>query len=143
LVPLDGSPLAELALPHAAAVAKQGQSIPTDIVLLRVRVPLFGLATRATSDWLKEQERAGRQKAKEYLNGVENQLKDTGLNVRSEVLLGSAEDRIVDYAAESPFNVIVMTTHGRSGLSRWAYGSVAQKVLRGASSPVVLIRQGN
>ena len=79
--------------------------------------------------------------AKEYLAGVEKRLKDSNIrSVRSEVLVGRAADEIVDYAKKNPFNIIVMATHGRSGLSRWVYGSVAGNVLQGVSSPVFLVK---
>ena len=72
--------------------------------------------------------------------GKEKQLKDISISVRSEVLVGKAADEIVDYANKNPFNLIVMATHGRSGLSRWVYGSVAENVLLGVSSPIFLVR---
>ena len=78
--------------------------------------------------------------ASEYLAGVAKRLKDSGISARSEVLTGKAADAIVDYANKSPFNLIVMTTHGRSGLSRWVYGSVAENVLQGVSSPLFLVK---
>jgi hypothetical protein len=59
---------------------------------------------------------------------------------RSDVLMGKPADEIIDYAHKNPFNLIVMARHGRSGISRWEYGSVADKVLHGVSSPVFLVR---
>jgi nucleotide-binding universal stress UspA family protein len=79
--------------------------------------------------------------ANEYLAGVEKQLKDKSISVRSEVLVGKTADELVDYANKNPFNLIVMATHGRAGLSRWVYGSVAEYVLLGVSGPVLLVRQ--
>ena len=78
--------------------------------------------------------------AEQYLAGVVKRLKDTGLNVRPEVLIGKPDDEIIRYASENPFNLIVMSTHGRSGLSRWAYGSTTDRVLHGVSSPIFLVR---
>ena len=54
--------------------------------------------------------------------------------------MGDPASEIVDYTADNPFNIIIMATHARSGLSRWAYGSVAAKVLRGVTSPIFLVR---
>ena len=146
LVPLDGSELAECALPHVEALVKQRGAELVEIVLLRVcessaissdypaDMPL------SWEDHVKRVTDHTKQMSERYLAGVEKRLKDAGLKVRSEVLIGKPAVEIVDYANRNPFNLIVMVTHGRSGLSRWAYGSVANKVLHGVSSPTLLIR---
>ena len=88
-----------------------------------------------------------RQASKQYLRGVEKRLKDAGLDVRSEVLVAKTTaanpaEEIIDYVHRNPFNLIAMSTHGRYGLTRWAYGSVADRVLHGVSNPLFLIRPG-
>lgn len=149
LVPLDGSELAESALPHAEALAKQRGTELVDVVLLRVCEPPATSSyyvpelAEVPLNWGKyiEQEMAKcKQVAQEYLSGIEKQLKDKGIIVRSEVLVGNAADGIVNYANKNPFNLIVMATHGRSGFSRLVYGSVAANVLHGVSSPILLIK---
>ncbi len=60
--------------------------------------------------------------------------------MRSEVLVGKATDTIVDYAKKNPFDLIVMATHGRSGLGRLVYGSVAVNLLNGVSNPIFLVK---
>ncbi|MDZ4230329.1 MAG: universal stress protein, partial [Dehalococcoidales bacterium] len=60
--------------------------------------------------------------------------------VRSEILVGRTADQIVDYVNKNPFSIIVMATHGRSGLSRWVYGSITENVLQAVCCPVLLIR---
>jgi len=82
----------------------------------------------------------GKQASKEYLAGLEKGLKKSGLNVRSEVLVGKAAEEIIDYARKNPFNLIVMATHGRSGLGRLVYGSVARSVMLGVTSPMFLVK---
>ncbi len=146
LVPLDGSELAESVLPHVEALAKQRGAEVVDVVLLRVYeqaiIPL-DYAEGVPMGWGKqlEQETARcKQVAGQYLAGVEKRLKDTGLTVKSEVLEGKAAEEIADYAKRNPFNLIAMATHGRSGIGRWAYGSVAEKVVAGVSSPLLLVR---
>jgi nucleotide-binding universal stress UspA family protein len=67
-------------------------------------------------------------------------LRDRGIAVRSEVLLGQPAEEIIDYAKDQDADLIVMCTHGRSGLGRWIFGSVTEKVLRGAKTPVLVIR---
>jgi nucleotide-binding universal stress UspA family protein len=125
LVPLDGSKLAESVLPHVEALAKQRGAKP-EVVLVRAFEPL------STGP--------GREAPQQYLSGIEQRLSAAGLTVRSEVLEGDPAKEIVDYANEKPINLVVMATHGRSGIGRWAYGSVADKVLRRASRPVFLVR---
>lgn len=149
LVPLDGSELAETVLPHVKTLAKQRGTEPMNITLLRVCEPpappsyyapeLSGVPLNWGEYMDKEVARCQRV-ANEYLAGVEKQLKDIGISLRSKVLVGKAADAIVDYANKNPFNLIVMTTHGRSGLSRWVYGSIAENILQGVSSPVFLVK---
>ena len=82
----------------------------------------------------------GEEKVKEYLTGIAKRLNDDGLKVSSEILIGKPADEIVDYVSENPFNLIAMTTHGHSGLTRWAFGSVADRVLHSTHSPVLIVR---
>ena len=134
LVPLDGSELAETVLPHVEVLAEQRDTELVDIVLLSVAEP------RAGSGYYFPNVPVTREELKGYLARVEKRLKKTGLRVRSEVLVGEPAEQIVDYANANPFNIIVMSTHARSGFSRWMYGSVAAKVLYHASSPIFLVR---
>lgn len=149
IVPLDGSEWAESVLPHVEALAKQGSTELVDVVLLRVCEPpttpsyYIPEVSEAPVNWgqhVQEETTKGKQAAKEYLAKIEKRLKDSNISVRSEVLVGRAADEIVDYANKNPFNLIAMTTHGRSGLRRWVYGSVTDNVLRGVSSPIFVIR---
>jgi len=152
LVPLDGSGLAESVLPHVEALAKQRGAELVDVVLLRVCEPPIISSDYPEAimplSWEEHVEQVmawGKQAGEHYLAGVEKRLTDAGLKVRSEVLVGKTPagnpaDEIIDYASRNPFNLIVMATHGRSGLSRWAYGSVAERVLQGASSALFLVR---
>ena len=102
---------------------------------------LPGSSSTTEQQQYAEREMIGyKEKAEEYLVGIEKQLRDKGLKVESEILEGKPADKIVDYVSKNPFNLIAMTTHGRSGLSRWAFGSVADRVLHIASSPLLLVR---
>jgi len=146
LVPLDGSELAVSVLPHAEALAKQRGTERVDVVLLRVCEPPVIPSDYPPSRPLSWEEHVEQRIAESkrtceiYLDEVERQIKARGLNVRSEVLLGNPAEEIVNYANSNPFSLIVMSTYGRSGISRWAYGSVADKVLQGVSCPILLIR---
>jgi len=147
LVPLDGSELAESVLPHAEALAKQRGAELVEVVLVRVCEPPVIPADYPEASmplsWEEHVEQVVakcRHACEQYLAEVEKGLKDAGLEVRSEVLVGKPGNEIVDYVNRNPFNLIVMSTHGRSGLGRWAYGSIADKVLHGVSSPIFLVR---
>ena len=152
LVPLDGSELAESVLPHVEAVAKQRGAEIVDVILLRVCEPPIissdypeAIMPLSWEEHVEQQMALCKRASEKYLASVEKRLKDSGLKVRSEALvgkppLGNPANEIIDYANRNPFNLIVMATHGRSGISRWAYGSVAARVLLGVSSPLFLVR---
>jgi len=149
LVPLDGSELGELVLPHVEILAKRRDTEPIDVVLLRVCEPpatptYYGPdLSEVPLNWgqfVQQETYRGKKVAKEYLAEIEKRLKGINISVRPEVLVGKAADMIVDYAKKNHFDLIVMATHGRAGLSRWVYGSVAEYVLLGVSSPVFLVR---
>jgi nucleotide-binding universal stress UspA family protein len=144
LVPLDGSELAESVLPHVEAIARGCNMV--DIVLLRVCDAPSVLADYPESkdtNWDKHVERMttnAEQQCNIYLGDVEKRLRDKGFTVRTESRLGKPAEEIVDYAAKNKVDLIIMASHGRSGVSRWAYGSVADKVLRSSCVPVLLVK---
>ena len=145
LVPLDGSELAESVLPHVEALAKQRGAELVDVVLVRICefpiIPSYYIYDAILMPKIvQEMEAKYRREAEQYLAGVEKRLKDVGLRVRSEVLVGSPADTIVDFANTNPFNIIVMATHGRSASTRWVMGSVTDRVVHGVSSPVLIVR---
>jgi nucleotide-binding universal stress UspA family protein len=150
LVPLDGSELAAAAVPYAEALAEQRDATQVEVVLLSVcrigPIPDYYPSVVASNwgDHIDECRRA----ADQYLAGLGKSLEGKGLRVRWEVLLGMPDagnpaDAIVEYANRNRCDLIVMSTHGRSGLSRWALGSVADRIVQGASEPVFLIRSGS
>ena len=139
LVPLDGSPLAEQALPHAEELA---HATGAEVVLLRVPTippsltwgPNGGMVVSALLNEACEE-------ADAYLANVARRLHARGIEAhRVPTDPGPVADTIIDYAREADIDLIVMSTHGRSGIGRWVYGSVADRVLRGANVPVLLIR---
>jgi nucleotide-binding universal stress UspA family protein len=146
LVPLDGSELAESVLPHVEGLAKQWGPEEAEVVLLRVCEPIVvpsDFPPTAGLTWKEHEEReVARPKGicEEYLAGVQKRLEGEGLRARSVVLQGKAAEEITEYCRKNPINLIVMSTHGRSGVGRWAYGSVADRVLSGICSPIFLIR---
>ena len=138
IVPLDGSELAEQALPHAAALAK---ALQLRTVLVRVTSTLIDLAAdgfyEVTQVLIDELE----QQAIDYLDQQVSALQRQGLkDVDRRHLTGSAAGKIIDVARETPRSFIVMCTHGRSGVQRWALGSVADQVVSHVAVPVLVIR---
>lgn len=146
LVPLDGSELAETAFPHIEALANQQGTGKVDVILLRICTrPMPPPAADYTYTTLPEEymqvELARRkQVARKYLAEIEGQLTGKAFAVRSEVLEGRPAEQIVEYANANPPNLIVMSTHARSGLQRLAHGSVATYVLQKANSPIVIVK---
>ncbi len=130
LVPLDGSRLAERALPFAEIMAKANLA---RILLLRVVLA----AHRVAGDPLADQARAVRE-AEAYLTNVAAQI-TTQTIVESAVFVGDVADSIVEEIVLRNVDLVVMSTHGRSGVGRWVYGSVADEVMRNATVPVLLI----
>jgi nucleotide-binding universal stress UspA family protein len=133
LVPLDGSVLAEMALPNVVAMARATAS---SVILLQV-IPSSPQGRPAFPPGRKEEAGA----AQAYLWGIEGQLRTEGLQVTSRVREGEPARAIVSEAAEDPnITLIVMSTHGRSGLGRWFFGSVSEQVLRDSRVPLLLVR---
>lgn len=140
LVPLDGSELAELALNDALVMAKLNQA---EVTLLQVVSPVKETSGRGTDDYLflsEDQKAAQKGATLLYLQSVCQRMSCESITVHAVVEMGRPAEAIIDYANRHAIDLIVMATHGRSGLSRWVYGSVADKVLRGATVPVLLVR---
>ncbi|HEX9976043.1 MAG TPA: universal stress protein [Dehalococcoidales bacterium] len=147
VAPLDGSKLAECALPHLEELAKGLKA--KEVVLISVTERIVG-RTRAP----EAGEVAGvsgvypvgvdvgklQRQAERYLNRIAKGMQSKGIKVSIEVLLGNPAEEIIHYTEENAVDLIVMASHGRSGPSRWAFGSVADKVFRGSCVPVLMIR---
>jgi nucleotide-binding universal stress UspA family protein len=136
LLPLDGSPLAEQVLPHAIAIAERFQS---ELVLLRVLIPLSRPPT-TTEAALQRAEEAAAVFAREYLERVAADVQERGIAVRMVTIGGRPHWEIIQYAETNQVDLIVMSTRGESGLSRWLMGSVSDRVVRGANVPVLMVR---
>lgn len=141
LVPLDGSDLAEAVLPHVETLVRRRPEV-VDVVLLLVceSTPTPSFYPPGVHLDTEEECYKCRMDGEQYLAGIAERLKGAGANVQSMVLVGNAADQIIDYAAKNRISVIVMATHGRAGVGMWTYGSVAERVLMGIKSPVLLVR---
>lgn len=143
MVPLDGSELAECVLPHLEAFIK-GFGL-TDVILVRVVEPQmrsygYGMEGPIDPKTLEEAESARKSSAKDYLNQIANRLKHEGTALHSEVLLGRVTESLIDCGEQNGVDLILVATHGRSGVTRWVRGSVADKILRSANVPVLIVR---
>lgn len=134
LVPLDGSPAAEQALPVAQRLARAGFS---RLILVRsVQAFTFpGVDARNA-------QASARAEAQQYVDSLASRLAATGLTIETGVPYGAPATEILDEVGLRNADMVVMATHGRSGIGRWLYGSVADEVLRRAMVPVVLVPPG-
>jgi nucleotide-binding universal stress UspA family protein len=137
VVALDGSQLAETALTEAEHFAK---SLGASLLLLRAVVPpaaLYGAELVPGSLPVLEQLETD---ARAYLDAIAERLRPRGLEVAVVVAVGPAAEALIETARENGADLIVMTSHGRSGLARWAFGSVADAVVRRSDLPVLVVR---
>lgn len=140
IVPLDGSEIAERALTHAQQLAT---TVGAPLHLVRIvdvtrleRYGAYGLALEyaGLSEVAAEEETAARA----YLEDAAERLIATGTNVTTEIGRGLVVESLIRIAA--PGDLIVMASHGRTGLSRWFMGSVAEEIVRRSASPVLIVR---
>jgi nucleotide-binding universal stress UspA family protein len=144
LVPLDGSKLAECALPHVEELAKGCDTEEVILVSVTERVkgyreledPGQPMGRRLVPEAFGKKEK----QAQKYLDRIAKAMQAKGINVSTEVLLWKPAEAIIGYAKQSKCDLIVMASHGHSGLTRWAFGSVADKVLRASGVPVLIVR---
>ena len=144
LIPLDGSKIGEAALPYVNAfLSELSPRVKVEFILIRVvslltHYVVAGEAATPIFYTEKEMEQI-QQEARDYLNTVgEGISKKVGVKIKVEV--GSAAEEIIKAADEIDVDLIAMSTHGRHGISRWAFGSVTDKVLRGGHKPVLVVR---
>jgi len=155
LVPLDGSKLAESALPHAEALAKQRGVQLIDISLLSIYAPkidppsyYFQTNYPPTiplqyADYVQQEIDQAKTRCEKYLKTIAQGFISKGIKVRTEAIMGEASEEIIKYANKNPFQLIVMASHGRSGIRHLAFGSVAEKVLLEVKIPILMITPSN
>ncbi|OGO23438.1 MAG: hypothetical protein A2144_05510 [Chloroflexi bacterium RBG_16_50_9] len=145
LVPLDGSELAECVLPHVEAVAKGCGT--QSVIFIRVLEPFhmviggWGTASLGDSE-INRINAQNKADAENYLARLVKRVKYYGAIAQSEVLIATGRSawHIVEYATKNSIDLITIATHGRSGVSRWVWGSVADEILRSSCVPVMMIR---
>jgi nucleotide-binding universal stress UspA family protein len=160
LVPCDGSDLARRSVfAHVEALGKQ---MGAEVIILsvipsprgrsgaafRARAPEMPISLPETPEdariarhpvYRDREIASAEHEARRSLGKAEAMLRDTGVKVNSTILLGDPAEEIVDFAEEETVDLIVMCSHGASGITRWVFGSVTEKVLRASSTPVLVI----
>jgi nucleotide-binding universal stress UspA family protein len=150
VVPLDGSDTAEQVLPyvkdliqnrtitiHLLSIAPLSATLSTSGASLRM-YPLV-VSHADLESHVQERERIEAE-LRSYLKGIAIDLARNGVATNIDVRFGEPAEEIIAYEEDAKADLIAMCTHGRTGLARWAYGSVAEKVLRHAHCPVLLVR---
>jgi len=144
LVPLDGSKLAECVLPHVEDIATCSAGAEVILVSVTERIPGFRvmddysqpLGERLVPEAVGKEEK----QAQQYLDKIAKTLKEKGVKVMTEVLMGKPAEEIALFAINERCDLIVMASHGRSGPSRWTHGSVAEKVFRANCAPLLTVK---
>lgn len=136
LIPLDGSEIAESTIFRLGFLLRQSGASVTLLAVVDTRQAgwITHLAV-SSSDIVVEMEK----EAERYLTGVAERLAGTCDEVKVRVETGHTADKILEVASDEHSSVICMATHGRTGLSRWMYGSVTEKVVRASERPVLVV----
>ena len=141
LVPLDGSETAESIIPHVKEIAS-GCHVSTVVLLRVIEQPETGASSSwggvVSSQQLDTIVKKVMNEATTYLSKVADELKKEGMIIQTRIIQGSPADSILDYAHENNIDLIIMSTRGRSGIARWVFGSVAEKVVHHSPVPVLL-----
>jgi nucleotide-binding universal stress UspA family protein len=136
LVPLDGSKFAECVLNHVKSVA-EGCCV-SEVILLFVVESVKGV-WNVPENWVGESLKQSTLSAETYLKEISSDLIQRGIPVTSKVLQGPPAETILSYAQANAVELIITSTHGRSGIKRWVFGSVADKVIHQSLIPVLIV----
>lgn len=154
LVPLDGSRLAESVLPYVVTLVKQCGIKQVKIVLFRVCEPSLvesgypagkslGIHNIVSMGWEEHKKKEVIRNmaiARAYLYETMKRLEKDGFNVKTEILTGCPVRKVIDYLNSNLFCIVAMATHGRSGIAKLAYGSMAEQLILHDSTPLILVR---
>ena len=138
ILPLDGSELAEQAQPYAQELART-LALEEVVLVEVVGTAHLAYAYPEAATTLPNLTEGLVQNANEYLDGVAQGLEEKGLTTHTHVLQGSPAASLVAFVEQTPQSIIVMTTRGRSGLTRWVMGSVTEALVRASGDPVLII----
>ena len=143
LVPLDGSPEAECVIPHLETIAKTGvKDIELISVVEPIEIPTRGRIALSEDD-LKQITLELKSETHKYLDQVAKRLTRAGIKVHPIILTGKPAESLIHYIDSNDIDLVIMATHGRSGITRLFWGSIAEKVLRSVNVPVLLVKNPN
>ena len=138
MVPLDGSEFAEAALDPAMAIAR---AMGAEVVLFRVAQPIPRAGKLAEMpDVYDEVVATTYREAEDYLTALQARLASARVSIEYRSAAGGIARQILDYAAEEDIDLMVLSSHGRTGVDRWIHGSVAQKVLSSCACSTLIVR---
>jgi nucleotide-binding universal stress UspA family protein len=141
LVPLDGSEVGEAALVYATELAAR---LDLEVILFQVVAPAYHVYSSgeivSQVPYTEKEMEPIRKSIQAYLNRVAEKLKAKKINVITETRTGAAAEGIIKAADELKVDLVAMSTHGRSGVSRWVFGSVASRVIQAGTTPILLVR---
>ena len=138
LVPLDGSKVAEQVLPAVTPIAR---ALGCEMTLFQV--PIVYASGSLIGEWYLPWQgsfETADQDARDYLERLATDLRKQGVEASTATWVGPVAESTIDYAEVNDADLIAMCTHGRTGLARWALGSVADRVLRAGDKPILLVR---
>jgi nucleotide-binding universal stress UspA family protein len=141
LVPLDGSEFAETSLPHVEIIAKGCNAKKVILFgVVETSAPWQSSVVRGMlgENFIKEAVEKSRKWLTDYLNKTAETLRGKGLIVTAVIEKGNPAERILEYSTKG-IDLIVISTHGRSGLGKFAFGSVAEKVLQNSRVPIIVV----
>jgi nucleotide-binding universal stress UspA family protein len=137
LVPLDGSAYAESILEHVRMMASSCGS--PEVILLTVIEPYSPESYIVPENILEEAHKKAMAQARKRLKELATDLSREGISANVEVLDGNPAEAILEYARENAVNLIVLSTHGRTGMTRWALGSNTDRVIRRSPIPILVV----
>lgn len=164
VVPLDGSKLAEIVLPHVEEIASGCRIKDIELVTVTESMKVYVSPTEPVEQYMQKAAVGDRitgriyradsvtllkvpvnigkmaKTGRDYLVKIASRLEKKGLHPNISVLVGNVAEEIVHFTVEEKADLIIMASHGRSGVSHWAIGSVAEKVFRAANIPVLLVK---
>ena len=140
LLPMDGSKESESILPHALEIASNFNPEVVMFQAISLAYPTYTADAFAYVTYSDQQMDAMKSSALDYLEKVGNSFREKGIEVKSDVRFGSTADEVINYADEIGADFVAMTTHGRSGIGRWLFGSTTVRVMKGGNTNLLLVR---
>jgi len=141
-VPLDGSPVAECVIPHIETLATAGKSeVQLISVVEPIEIPTRGKIALSEDD-LKQMHQEMEKNARTYLDEIAGKLEREGIQTRIVILQGKPADSLIEWVHNNSIDLLLIATHGRSGLTKLFWGSIAEKVVHAVNVPVMLVKAG-